>query len=491
MQDDSLTTAAYAEAGAELGRLAMLPPGPALAAGLVQLRSALVSEAESVRVVALWARVRAWVDAQAMRALSDCCPSVSDSGDAELTVHEVAAMTHTCEVSTGTELALMMQVRDALPLCWEALDTATLTLAHVKALAGVLSVAPTPLSVRVEAAVVPQAVAAGWTPAELRRAARRGLITADPDVAAERAETARGHCDVRLYGEDHEMASVVATADAVTSRLVIDAIDSQAQQWKRDGDARPIGQLRIAALAGAVLGEQTTSPRTEVLVTIDLPTLLGLTRKPGELAGYGPITDETARSLARDATLRRLITDPLTHETIDLGRKAYRPSETLRRFITARNRTCRFPGCHRRAVRCDIDHGIDYDGSGRTDRANLHCLCRTHHNLKTHRLWCVDMYPDGSETWTSHLGFRYTKPPPRQPVADLDPPDDPYPTVDCPGLIDPVYVDASTDDEIPPGDPPPLDNEDREYTENLIEAQTWQRFDEAAYANYWQHRAAS
>jgi hypothetical protein len=35
------------------------------------------------------------------------------------------------------------------------------------------------MSVRVEAAVVPQAVAAGWTPAELRRAARRALITAD------------------------------------------------------------------------------------------------------------------------------------------------------------------------------------------------------------------------------------------------------------------------------------------------------------------------
>jgi adenine deaminase len=62
-----------------------------------------------------------------MRALSQCCPSRSDSGDAELTVHEVAAMTHTSEVSTGTELALMMQVRDGLPLCWEALDTAMLT----------------------------------------------------------------------------------------------------------------------------------------------------------------------------------------------------------------------------------------------------------------------------------------------------------------------------------------------------------------------------
>jgi hypothetical protein len=210
--------------------------GPGLLAGLLDLQPAVVCDADSVRVVALWARVRAWLDAQAMRALSDCCPSRSDSGDAELTVHEVAAMTHTSQVSTGTELALMMQVRDALPLCWEALDTATLTLAHVKALAGVLSVVPSDVSVRVEAAVVPPAVAAGWTPAE-------------------RAETARELCDVRLVGEDHEMASLVATADAVTSRAVMDVIDAAAQQRKRDGD-------------------------TEVLVTIDLATLLGLTRNP-------------------------------------------------------------------------------------------------------------------------------------------------------------------------------------------------------------------
>jgi hypothetical protein len=104
MHDDSLTTAAYAEADAELDRLALLPPGPALAAGLVALRSGLVRDADTVRVVALWARVRAWCDAQSMRALSECCPS-KDSHDAELTVHEVAAMTRTSEISTATEHA--------------------------------------------------------------------------------------------------------------------------------------------------------------------------------------------------------------------------------------------------------------------------------------------------------------------------------------------------------------------------------------------------
>jgi hypothetical protein len=66
MLEDSLTAAAYAGSTAVLEGLALLPPGPGLAAGLVALRSGLVSDADSDRVVALWGRVRAWVDAQAM-----------------------------------------------------------------------------------------------------------------------------------------------------------------------------------------------------------------------------------------------------------------------------------------------------------------------------------------------------------------------------------------------------------------------------------------
>jgi hypothetical protein len=139
------------------------------------------------------------------------------------------------------------------------------------------------------------------------------------------------------------MASLVTTADAVTSRALMDAIDATARAMKRDGDPRPVGQLRVAALAAAVLGEQAAKPRTEVLVTIDLTTLLGLTRNPGELSGYGPISDKTARALAKDASWRRLLTDPVTGETLDLGRTSHRPSPALRRFVEARDRTCRFP----------------------------------------------------------------------------------------------------------------------------------------------------
>src|SRR6202044_1870054 len=177
---------------------------------------------------------------------------------------------------------------------------------------------------------------------------------------------------------------------------------TRATQMGRDGDLRPIGQRRFDALAEFVLGKPTTErPVVEAVVTIDLTTLLGLTDRPGELSGYGPISAETARELAKDAMLRRLVTDPLTGTMIDLGHRRYRPSATLRRIVDAPHRTCRFPGCSRRAIKCDCDHVKENGSGGHTSTDNLHPLCRMHHNLKTKKLWHVDVNLDGSETWTS------------------------------------------------------------------------------------------
>jgi hypothetical protein len=75
------------------------------------------------------------------------------------------------------------------------------------------------------------------------------------------------------------------------------------------------------------LGEDTSDwPRVRCDISVDLTTYLGLTCKPGELAGYGPITAETARELSQDAQLRRLLTDPVEGVVVDVGRSRYRPS---------------------------------------------------------------------------------------------------------------------------------------------------------------------
>lgn len=87
----------------------------------------------------------------------------------------------------------------------------------------------------------------------------------------------------------------------------------------------------------------------------------------------------------------------------------YRPSAKLARRIRARDLRCRFPGCHRRAEFCDIDHVTSHP-NGATHQSNLACLCRLHHLLKTFWVgdWSYLLRADGAAVWTSPTGRTYT-----------------------------------------------------------------------------------
>ena len=85
---------------------------------------------------------------------------------------------------------------------------------------------------------------------------------------------------------------------------------------------------------------------------------------------------------------------------------SYTPTAAQRRVVQARDRTCRFPGCHRRARRDDLDHRLPHP-IGPTSVANLQPLCRHHHRLK-HPGWACTRDADGTTTWTSPRGQRRT-----------------------------------------------------------------------------------
>ena len=93
---------------------------------------------------------------------------------------------------------------------------------------------------------------------------------------------------------------------------------------------------------------------------------------------------DQVRRLAAEATLR-IVEEP-TVSAADALR--YQPSAALERAVRLRDLTCRFPGCDRPAVICDVDHTIPFDHAdpakgGLTVAHNLKCLCRQHHLLKT------------------------------------------------------------------------------------------------------------
>jgi Domain of unknown function (DUF222) len=462
-----------------LDRLEQYPVGASLYAGLRELESIPLGAAAAVRAAALWAKLGAHCQARGMipiaEAVRGAAEIVAGTGHdvRQVVGEELAAMTHVSSGAGIDQVCLVGQIGDTLPLSWEALDRGDLTVDHVRKLARVTRGCSPRVATLVDARLIPVAIARGWTPGELHSAAMKAVIELDPDGAAERAATAKLAADVRLHASEHETALLEAHGDAVTLRAVMDRIEAHAKTLAATYQDLPAGLARFNALADLILGRQATTPNVEVVLTIDLSTWLGLNEHPGVLSGYGPITAETARELARDGSFRRLITDPLTGATLDLGASRYRPSAPLRRFIQARDKTCQFPGCQRPARYTDIDHRVEYDPAtgGLTTVTNLQCLCRMHHNLKTRKLWHVDLHPDGSETWTSALGFTYLKKPGHRHLEPLEPPDD---QDDLPASVGDVIPEHDPDPPYPVDididlTPPPLTDE--EYLEfyNTIE----------------------
>ena len=166
-----------------------------------------------------------------------------------------------------------------------------------------------------------------------------------------------------------------------------------------------------------------------VQIVIGLDTLTGTGDLPAELVGYGPIPADLARAAATDAVWKRLVTDPTSGALLDHGRTTYRPPAALRDYLTARDLTCRFPTCIRRALDCHLDHLQPWAHGGPTDAANLHDLCPTHHTLKEQPGWQVHAHPDGAVTWTTPTGHRYTSPAPdyRDHLPDNPEPEPPPP----------------------------------------------------------------
>ncbi|MGY1840015.1 MULTISPECIES: HNH endonuclease, partial [unclassified Modestobacter] len=91
----------------------------------------------------------------------------------------------------------------------------------------------------------------------------------------------------------------------------------------------------------------------------------------------------------------------------------YEPTARQRAFVATRDRRCRFPNCGQRVGWADLDHVIPHSRGGETDCANLCCLCRSHHRLKTHAPgWRFEMDPDGTLHVTTPSGVtRTTRPP--------------------------------------------------------------------------------
>ncbi|MCW4457191.1 HNH endonuclease signature motif containing protein [Microbacterium sp. MPKO10] len=160
------------------------------------------------------------------------------------------------------------------------------------------------------------------------------------------------------------------------------------------------------------VGDRRRSIRPTVLVTVPVLSLLDQTSDAANLDGYGPIDPEMAKALAANApSFSRLLTHPETGAVMSVGRDSYRVPADLARALHVRDSTCRFPGCNRKAVWCDIDHTEDWQYGGETKISNLAYFCRKHHTLKHSTLWSAEQDAEGRLTWTSPMGNTFVTEP--------------------------------------------------------------------------------
>jgi hypothetical protein len=110
--------------------------------------------------------------------------------------------------------------------------------------------------------------------------------------------------------------------------------------------------------------------------------------------------------------LRRLVTDPISGQLLDYGRRTYTVPKPLAHYLAATHQTSRAPHSHVPANRCDIDHHQAWAQGGHTDRHNLIPLDRRWHRAKTHAGYTYNVDDNGVITWTSPHGLTAISHPP-------------------------------------------------------------------------------
>ena len=182
-----------------------------------------------------------------------------------------------------------------------------------------------------------------------------------------------------VYG----MVRVDGELDPETGQTLITALASAAGASAAD-DERTADQRRADALADVCrgfLGGSSPSRRiSDVVVTVDIESLLGANGARAWFDDAGVASVELARKLACDASVIRVITRG-AREVLDVGRKTAVVSAALRRALIVRDGGCAAPGCDRPPGWTDAHHVRHWVDGGPTSLDNLVLLCRRHHGM--------------------------------------------------------------------------------------------------------------
>jgi hypothetical protein len=327
---------------------------------------------------------------------------------------EVATLLHISDGAARARLRFAVELTTRLPATLAALRHGEIEEFKARLIADAVACLSDEHALAVEGRVV--ARAGEQTPGQLRNALARAVLAVDPVGAEERRRErvldrrveSQPTCDGQAMLTIHHSAEkIVALHGVITAR---------ARQLKAlGGETRTLAHLEADVACDLYLG----NCQVEVHLTIPATTAVGFDDQPAEVDGL-PVTAHSARELMAEASSWRWIrTDPATGVMVDLTYPRYAPPAVLAELVRVRDRTCRFPGCVRRARRCDVDHRTPWP-AGATSAENCACLCRRHHRAKHDGGWHLTQLRPGWYQWASPLGFSHTVSP--ELVADPDPP---------------------------------------------------------------------
>jgi hypothetical protein len=259
----------------------------------------------------------------------------------------------TAIVSTGRRL-------EHLPATGAAFATGEITATHARVITRAMT--PGRVAKAAEAGIdlgetdrILADLARRTAPKETAQGAARWVAGVDPDGALDDAADTRRRFTMAsgLDGRVHLRGDL----DAVGGEYLHTALAALMNGDRPTGDTHCHAERQADALValarGALDGGSLPDVRGErphVRVTIDWQALCAARGAPGvaggELGWAGPITPETARRLACEASVVRVITGP-DGLPLDVGRAQRTANAAIRRAVEIRDGHCIFAGCDR------------------------------------------------------------------------------------------------------------------------------------------------
>lgn len=268
-------------------------------------------------------------------------------------------------------------------------------------------------------------------------AARAASYRRDPHSVTKRASNAAAERNVSLRPAPDTMTYLTALLPVAQGVAVYASLSRHADTARSGGDIRSRGQIMADALVERSTGTPGGITGVEIQLVMTERTLLQADSEPARLTGYGIVPAAWARTFISPGEravhptsavhptktgassqefmvwLRRLYTAPGTGELVAMDSRARLFPAGLRRFIQARDDSCRTPYCD--APIRHFDHVFPWHTGGTTSLSNAAGLCEACNHTKENPGWTTKPSPGARHTIeyrtpTDHI-YQSTAPP--------------------------------------------------------------------------------